>query len=75
MSAVGGSMVPRYVMSESMKQLGKFTFNGWALDGFQKIFWYDLPLSAIRAEVGVLVAITLMLGLAARLLAQRWSVV
>ncbi len=75
MSAVGGSMVPRYVMSESMKQLGKFTFNGWALDGFQKIFWYDLPLSAIRAEIGVLVAITLMLGSAARLLAQRWSVV
>lgn len=75
MSAVGGSMVPRYIMSDTMKQLGKFTFNGWALDGFQKVFWYDMPLSAIRAEVGVLFAITLMLGLAARLLARRWSVV
>ncbi len=75
MSAVGGSMVPRYIMNDAMKGLGKFTFNGWALDGFQKIFWYDLPLSAIRAEVCVLLAISMILGLAARLLAQRWRIV
>jgi ABC-2 type transport system permease protein len=73
MSAVGGSMVPRYIMSDSMRALGKFTFNGWALDGFQKIFWYDLPLSAIRLEVAVLVGITLLLGGAARLMARHWS--
>ncbi len=75
MSAIGGSMVPRYIMSDSMRALGKFTFNGWALDGFQKIFWYDLPLSAIRLELMVLMAITLLLGSAARLLARRWSVI
>lgn len=74
MSAVGGSMVPRYVMSDTMRGLGKFTFNGWALDGFQKIFWYDLPLNAIRVELCVLLGISLALGLLARLLAQRWSV-
>ncbi len=74
MSAVGGSMVPRYVMSESMKSLGKFTFNGWALDGFQKIFWYDLPLSAIRLELTVLLLIASLLGLLARLCARRWSI-
>lgn len=72
MSAIGGSMVPRYVMSESMKSLGKLTFNGWALDGFQKIFWYDLPASAVRMEVAVMFGITLLLGLAARVLAERW---
>ncbi len=38
MSAVGGSMIPRYIMSDSMKNLGKLTFNGWALDGFKKFF-------------------------------------
>lgn len=75
MSAIGGSMVPRYVMSDSMRALGKFTFNGWALDGFQKIFWYDLPLSAIRSELVVLMAITLLLGIAARLLARHWSAI
>lgn len=75
MSAVGGSMVPRYIMSDNMRILGKFTFNGWALDGFQKIFWYDLPLSAIRVEIAVLMGITLLLGGASRLLARHWSVI
>lgn len=72
MSAVGGSMVPRYIMSDTMRQLGKLTFNGWALDGFQKIFWYDLPLHAIRPELTVLVSMALLLGLLARCFAERW---
>lgn len=75
MSAVGGSMVPRYIMSDTMKQLGKFTFNGWALDGFQKVFWYDLSVNDIRLEIFILLVITLVLGLAANLLARRWSLV
>ena len=74
MSAVGGSMVPRYIMSDTMKQLGKFTFNGWALDGFQKVFWYDQPLSEIRLEIFILLAISLLFGLMASLLARRWGV-
>jgi ABC-2 type transport system permease protein len=74
MSAVGGSMIPRYIMSESMQRLGRFTFNGWALDGFKKIFWYDLPVSAIKLELCVLCGIALLLGVAARFFAQRWSV-
>jgi ABC-2 type transport system permease protein len=73
MSAVGGSMVPRYIMSENMRALGRFTFNGWALDGFQKVFWYDLPLSAIRVELAVLLGIAVLLGGVARLLAGHWS--
>ncbi len=73
MSAVGGSMVPRYIMSDSMKFLGKFTFNGWALDGYQKIFWYDLPPQAIQLELAVLIGITLVLGLTSVVLAHRWS--
>lgn len=73
MSAVGGSMVPRYIMSDSMKQLGKLTFNGWALDGFQKVFWYDLPITALRTELFVLASIAIILGAVSCLLAQRWS--
>ena len=34
MSAIGGSMVPRWVMPEFMQTLGLFTINGWAYDGF-----------------------------------------
>lgn len=73
MSAVGGSMIPRYIMSDSMKSLGKLTFNGWALDGFQKVFWYDLPITALRTELCVLASIAIVLGAGACHFAQRWS--
>ncbi len=73
MSAIGGSMVPRYVMSATMKSLGKLTFNGWALDGYQKIFWYDLPVRAIAAEVLVLTVLAMVLSAVAYVLAQRWK--
>lgn len=74
MSALGGSMIPRYLMSDSMQRLGQFTFNGWALDGFKKIFWYDQPLSAIRTEVVVLMVIAIVLGFLASLLVKRWNI-
>jgi ABC-2 type transport system permease protein len=73
MSALGGSMVPRYVMSESMQQIGKITFNAWALDGYIKVFWRDLPLGALAPELAVLTATALILFGAARLLARRWE--
>lgn len=34
MSALGGSMFPRFLMSETMQKFGLLTFNGWALDGY-----------------------------------------
>ena len=75
MSALGGSMVPRYVMSETMQQFGKLTFNAWALDGYTKVFWRDLPLRDLAPEVAVLVGVALTLFVAARLLARRWETV
>jgi ABC-2 type transport system permease protein len=73
MSALGGSMVPRYVMSESMQQIGKITFNAWALDGYIKVFWRDLPLGELAPELTVLTATAIVLFGAARLLARRWE--
>lgn len=74
MSAIGGSMIPRYIMSESMQRLGKFTFNGWALDGFKKVFWFDLPITAIRTELLVLFSIAVLFALAANLLVRNWRI-
>lgn len=34
MSAIGGSMVPRWIMPPFMQKLGLFTINGWSYDGF-----------------------------------------
>jgi ABC-2 type transport system permease protein len=73
MSALGGSMVPRYVMSETMQQIGRITFNAWALDGYIKIFWRDLPLRELAPELTVLTVTAIVLFGAARLLARRWE--
>lgn len=73
MSALGGSMVPRYIMSERMQEIGHYTFNAWALDGFTKVFWRDLPPSELWREVTVLGASAVILLASARILARRWE--
>ncbi len=73
MSALGGSMVPRYLMSETMQRFGLFTFNAWALDGFNKIFWREEPLERIGLELGVLAGCAALFIIAARILAVRWE--
>ena len=73
MSALGGSMVPRYVMSESMQQIGRITFNAWALDGYIKVFWRDLPIAELAPELAVLTATAIVLFGFARVLARRWE--
>lgn len=73
MSALGGSMFPRFLMSETMQKLGLLTFNGWALDGYLKVFWRDVPMWQLWPQVLVLVALAaLFLGLA-RTFARRWE--
>lgn len=73
MSALGGSMFPRFLMSETMQRFGLLTFNGWALDGYLKVFWRDAPLWQLWPQVLVLVALTLVFLAAARMLARRWE--
>lgn len=74
MSALGGSMFPRFLMSEAMQKVGLLTFNGWALDGYLKVFWRNAPLTALWPQVVVLSMLTLVFLGAARLLARRWEV-
>jgi ABC-2 type transport system permease protein len=73
MSALGGSMVPRYIMSERMQEIGHYTFNAWALDGFTKVFWRDLTPIDLWRETTVLGASAVVLLISARLLARRWE--
>jgi ABC-2 type transport system permease protein len=73
MSALGGSMVPRYLMSERIQELGLFTFNAWALDGYNKVFWRDLPVEELWPQLAVLTLCGLAFIVAARLGARRWE--
>jgi len=73
MSAVGGSMFPRYFMPEAMQKAGLLTINAWAIDGFTKVFWRDSPLRELWPQVAVLVAVGVVLFLIARRVARRWE--
>ena len=73
MSALGGSMVPRYVMSQNLRDAGMWTFNAWALDGYDKVFWRDLPASEITPQIMVLLASGAVFLVMARMLAYRWE--
>ena len=75
MSAVGGSMFPRFLMSETMQRIGLLTFNAWALDGYVKIFWRDAPVSALAPQLAVLAGLAAAFFAIARRLARRWETV
>jgi ABC-2 type transport system permease protein len=80
MSALGGSMVPRFAMPEFMNTTALFTFNGWALDGYLKVFWYDDPNAGVAGtivsllpQLAVLAAATVVFLVVARVFARRWE--
>jgi linearmycin/streptolysin S transport system permease protein len=73
MSAIGGSMFPRFLMSETMQKVGLVTFNAWALDGYVKVFWREAPLVALWPQVTVLTSLAAVFFLCARLVARRWE--
>lgn len=73
MSAMGGSMFPRFLMTETMQQVGLVTFNAWALDGYLKVFWREASIVALWPQVAVLVGLTGAFLVLARMLARRWE--
>lgn len=73
MSALGGSMFPRFLMTETMQKVGLLTFNAWALDGYLKVFWRNAPLWQLWPQVTVLLGLTAAFLAGARLFARRWE--
>ncbi len=73
MSALGGSMFPRFLMSDTMQRIGLVTFNAWALDGYLKVFWRDAALWQLWPQVLVLTSLTVTFLAVARLLARGGS--
>jgi len=73
MSSLGGSMFPRFLMSETMQKLGLLTFNAWALDGYLKVFWRDVPIWQLWPHVLVLALLAVLFLAIARTFARRWE--
>lgn len=69
-SALGGSMVPRIFMPESLQELGWLTPNTWALEAYSGIFWREDPLIEILAPMGAMFGTALLAWLAANAIAQ-----
>ncbi len=66
-------MVPRYVMSPTLQNYGLWTFNAWALDGYDKVFWRELPVAALSPQLTVLLGSGIAFLITARVLAIRWE--
>ena len=73
MSAIGGSMFPRFLMPPAMQKAGLITFNAWAIDGYVKVFWRDEPVWRLAPQVAVLIGSGMILFLMARRFARRWE--
>jgi len=54
LSALGGMMVPAYLMPGFMKTLSLFTPHAWALRGYQDVIIRGLGIRAVLPETGIL---------------------
>jgi ABC-2 type transport system permease protein len=70
LSAVGGSMVPRYLMPPEFRMLGWITPNTWALEAYGGIFQRGDAWQQLATPVGVLTAAGLAGLLVARVIAS-----
>ncbi len=71
-SALGGSMFPRFLMPESIQKMGLILFNSWALDGLTDVFWREAPLTTLALPVLVLLAWAIAFFAIARQMTKRW---
>jgi ABC-2 type transport system permease protein len=56
LSALGGMMVPAFVMPSAMRTLSLFTPHAWALSGYHDVIVRGLGIEQVLPETGVLLA-------------------
>jgi ABC-type multidrug transport system permease subunit len=54
MCVVGGIMVPKFLMPESMQRLSTFVPQGWALDGYLDILIKNVGIDGVTKHAGIL---------------------
>jgi len=72
-SALGGSMFPRFLMPEGLQKASLLAFNSWALEGFLDVFWRGQPLTAALPEAAVLLAWSALFFAVALRVARKWE--
>jgi ABC-2 type transport system permease protein len=61
MSAIGGSMIPLFIMPLILQKIALLSVNYWGIQGFYDIFWRVLPLAEILPKILVLMGIGLVM--------------
>ncbi|MGA7616747.1 MAG: ABC transporter permease [Thermoanaerobaculia bacterium] len=74
-SALGGSMFPRFLMPEALQKVGLIFFNSWAIEGFTRVFWREEPLGNLLPDVAVLILSAALFFAIARRFARRWETI
>jgi ABC-2 type transport system permease protein len=68
MSAIGGSMVPLFIMPSILQKIALLSVNYWGIQGFYDLFWRVLPLREILPKIMVLMGIGIFMTLSSILL-------
>jgi len=71
MSAIGGSMIPTFLMPAFMQKMAIFSVNYWSIKGFNDILGMNVSFVKILPEVGVLIGIGLVLSLVSTFMFKR----
>jgi ABC-2 type transport system permease protein len=76
LSAVGGSMMPRFLMPGWLRELGWFTPNAWVIESWHGMFWRGDGVSELATGWGALLAtalgaMTISIWLAHRLAREK----
>ncbi len=71
MSAIGGSMVPLFLMPSFMQKLAMISVNYWSINGFYDIFWRELSFGKVVINALVLFGIGLVLTIISSYLFKR----
>lgn len=58
-SAIGGSMVPRFMMPPWLQDIGWYTPNAWAIEAYHGILWRGEPLRTVAPELAWLICVAM----------------
>jgi len=64
MSAIGGSMIPLFIMPAILQKIALLSVNYWGIQGFYDLFWRVLPLKEILPKILILMSIGVVMTLA-----------
>ena len=79
LSAVGGSMIPTFLMPSSLRAIGDWAFNARSITALQQVLWYTTPgdtlvamLGRIAPAIALILTTTVVCLVGARIAIARW---